>query len=75
MTKNKKIMVCVLIAFIFGVPFKWLLYKGEETLSIFQVFDLGIRNINFDLSLLTLNTIIIYMVWSAISNSKNKKTA
>ena len=67
------ILVSVITAFVIGVPFKWIQYKGEETVSIFQVFDLGIRNMFFDFSLLALNTIIIFMVWSAILK-KNKKT-
>lgn len=74
MTKNKMILVSVIIAFVIGVPFKWIQYRGEETVSIFQVFDLGISNMFFDFSLLALNTIIIFMVWSAIINYKNKKT-
>lgn len=74
-TKNKKILVSLVIAFILGVPFNWIRYKGEETVSIFQVFDLGIRNMLFDVSLLAFNTFIIFIVWTGILKFKNKKLA
>ncbi|MFJ7826114.1 hypothetical protein [Psychrobacillus sp. NPDC096623] len=73
MTKNKKILVCLVIAFIFGVPFNWIRYKGQEMVSIFQVFDLGIHNMLFDVSILVFNTFIIFIVWSGILKFKNKK--
>lgn len=73
--KNKKILVSLVIAFIFGVPFNWIQYKGEEMISIFQIFDMGIQNLFFDVSLLAFNTVIIFMVCSIISKFKNKKRA
>lgn len=64
MTKNKRILVCLVIAFIFGVPFNWIHYKGDKMVSVFQIFDLGISNLSFDLSLLAINTLVIYLIWS-----------
>ncbi len=75
LTKNKKILVSLVIAFIFGVPFNWIRYKGEETISIFQVFDLGIYNMLFDVSLLVIDTFIIFIVWSFILKYQSKKKA
>ena len=75
LSKNKKILVSLVIAFIFGVPFNWIRYKGEETVSIFQVFDLGIHNMLFDVSLLVFDTFIIFIVWSFISKYQSKKKA
>lgn len=75
LTKNKKILVSLVIAFIFGVPFNWIRYKGEETVSIFQVFDLGIYNMLFDVSLLVIDTFIIFIVWSFILKYQSKKKA
>lgn len=54
------------IAFILGIPFKWVQYKGEEGVSIFRIMDLGIQNMFFDFSLLSLNALVFYFVLSRI---------
>lgn len=58
--------ISLVIAFILGFPFKWIQYKGSEDVSILQIIDLGINNLFFDLTLLSLNTLIIYLVLSKI---------
>jgi len=56
----------LVIAFISGIPFKWIQYKGSENVSILQILDLGINNLFFDFTLLALNTLIIYLVLSRL---------
>ena len=72
MTKNKKILFSLIIAFVLGVPFQWIQYKGEKMVSVFRVFELGPRNLFFDISLLALNTAIIFFLWSVISKPKKR---
>ncbi len=72
MTKNKKIIFSLMIAFILGIPFQWIQYKGEKMVSVFKVFELGPRNLFFDISLLTLNTVIIFFLWSVILKPKKR---
>lgn len=72
MTRKKIIFVSIAIAFIFGIPFKWIRYKGEETISFFELFDLGIKHLFFDGWLLAINTLIIFIVLSCILKVKNE---
>jgi len=58
--------ISLVIAFILGIPFKWIQYKGSENVSILQILDLGINNLFFDFTLLALNTLIIYLVLSRL---------
>ncbi|KMY28274.1 hypothetical protein ACZ11_23870 [Lysinibacillus xylanilyticus] len=58
--------ISLVIAFILGIPFKWIQYKGSENVSILQILDLGINNLFFDFTLLGLNTLIIYLVLSRL---------
>lgn len=58
------------IAFILGIPFKWVQYKGEEGVSIFRIMDLGIQNMFFDVSLLSLNALVLYFVLSRIQKHR-----
>lgn len=74
-TKNKRILVCLVIAFIFGFPFSWIQYKGEKMISIFQVFNLGKNNLFFDFSLLAINAFIIFIIWSGIIKFADIKLA
>ncbi|MDN4608552.1 hypothetical protein [Sporosarcina highlanderae] len=71
MTKNKKILFSLLIALLLGIPFKWIQYKGDSMVSVFQVLELGPRNMFFDISLLALNTFIIFFIWSVLLKPKN----
>ncbi|MFP3919314.1 hypothetical protein U5N28_16055 [Lysinibacillus telephonicus] len=72
MTRNKYILVSFVIAFIFGIPFKWIQYKGEETISFFQLFDLGVNHLFFDGWLLAANTLIIFIVLSCTLKLKSR---
>lgn len=72
MTKNKKILFSLIIAFVLGVPFQWIQYKGEKMVFIFKIFELGPSNLLFDFSLLALNTAIIFFLWSVISKPKKR---
>ena len=68
---RKKIAIFSLsIAFILGIPFKWVQYKGEEGVSIFRIVDLGIQNMFFDVSLLSLNALALYFVLSRIQKHR-----
>lgn len=58
--------ISLVIAFILGIPFRWIQYKGSEDVSILQILDLGINNLFFDFTLLSLNTLIIYLVLSRL---------
>ncbi|MFB7157997.1 hypothetical protein [Lysinibacillus sp. NPDC056232] len=62
MKRNYIAIISLVIAFILGIPFKWIQYKGSEDVSILQITDLGIDNLFFDFILLGLNTLIIYLV-------------
>lgn len=75
MTKNKRILVCLVIAFVFGFPFNWIQYKGDKMVSVFQIFDLGISNVFFDFSLLAINTLVVYLIWSGILKFADIKLA
>lgn len=70
---RKKIAILSLcIAFVLGIPFKWVQYKGEEGVSIFRIVDLGIHNMFFDFSLLSLNALALYFVLSKIQKTDKK---
>lgn len=74
MTKKKFFIISLMIAFFIGFPFKWLQYKGElEGVSIFKLIDLGMNNIFFDFSILTLNTLIIFGFWSLVQSKIVRK--
>ena len=66
MTKSKMIIISFIIALIFGFPFRWIQYKGEQVVSIFDVYNLGIKNMFFDFSLLFISTLIIFIIWTGI---------
>lgn len=72
MTKNIKILFSLVTAVILGIPFNWIQYKGQETVSIFQIFDLGIQNLFIDISLLAVDTLIVFFIWSAVLNLINR---
>ncbi|MGE7948148.1 hypothetical protein [Lysinibacillus sp. NPDC093688] len=59
-------IICLVIALILGIPFKWIHYKGSEDVSILQIKDFGINNLFFDFTLLGLSTLIIYLVLSRL---------
>ncbi|MEY9971836.1 hypothetical protein ABH966_002209 [Lysinibacillus sp. RC46] len=65
-------VISLVIAFILGIPFKWIQYKGSEDVSILQITDLGINNLFFDFTLLGLSTLIIYLVLSRILKMRVK---
>lgn len=48
----KIITISFIIALIFGLPFKWIQYKGDQMVSIFEAYNLGMTNVFFDFSLL-----------------------
>lgn len=74
MTRKQKILISACLAFLMGIPFNWIQYKGEEMVSIFQVKELGFQYMFFDLSTLMINAFLIYGLWSVITRmlSKNK---
>lgn len=72
MTKRKRILVSLLIAFVLGIPFQWIQYNGNEMVSVFKILELGPSNLFFDFSLLALNAAIIYFIWFFISKPKYK---
>ncbi|MGE7689623.1 hypothetical protein ACQKMI_10445 [Lysinibacillus sp. NPDC097214] len=64
---KKKIAIFSLsIAFVLGIPFQWVQYKGKVGVSIFRLMDLSIHNLFFDFTILSLNTLVIYFVLSRI---------
>lgn len=69
--KKKIAIFSLIIAFVLGIPFQWVQYRGEEGVSIFRIMDLGIHNLFFDLTILSLNTLIIYFVLSRIQEYRN----
>lgn len=71
MTKNTRILASFIIAFILGLPLKWIQYKGEG-ISFLKVFEIGIQGILFNVLYLILDTIIIYVIWSSILKYKNR---
>ena len=71
MTKKKMITISFIIALIFGFPFKWIQYKGEQIVSIFDVYNLGMKNMFFDFSLLFISTVIIFLIWNLILKNNN----
>lgn len=64
MTRNNRISFSLVIAFFLGIPFKWIIFKGNEAVSVFQIFELGMLNMYFDVVILAINTFIIYFVLS-----------
>lgn len=73
MTRKQKILISGCLAFLIGIPFNWIQYKGGEMVSIFQVKELGFQYMFFDLSSLMINALLIYGLWSVISSVLNKK--
>lgn len=69
-TKNKRLFFCFGIALFFGFPFPWLQYKGEGNRSFGRISDLGFHNLFFDFSILLVNTLIIFFVWTRIFSLK-----
>lgn len=64
--KKKIAIFSFSIAFVLGIPFQWIQYKGKEGVSTFHLIDLGIHNLFFDFTILSLNTLVIYFVLSRI---------
>lgn len=52
MIKMKIITISFIIALIFGLQFKWIQYKGNQMVSIFEAYNLEMTNVFFDFSLL-----------------------
>lgn len=71
MTKKKMIIISFIIALIFDFPFKWIQYKGEQMVSLFDVYHLGMKNMFFDFSLLFISTFIIFLIWNWILKNNN----
>ncbi|MBK3493958.1 hypothetical protein JFL43_03610 [Viridibacillus sp. YIM B01967] len=79
MSRNIKIAISFGIAFVLGLPFKWIFYKSEVAgINIFKIFDYGISNLFFAFSTLAVNTLIIFgiirlieKVWNSISVKPN----
>ena len=67
------VSISLIIALIFGFPFRWIHYKGEQMVSIFEVYNLGIKYTSFDITLLFINTFIIYKICHMILQPKIKK--
>lgn len=65
------ITISFIIALIFGFQFKWIQYKGEQMVSIFDVYNLGMKNMFFDFSLLFISTFIIFLIWNWILKNNN----
>ncbi|MGE7623415.1 hypothetical protein ACQKMD_10240 [Viridibacillus sp. NPDC096237] len=64
MGRNRKIWISFGVALILGIPFKWIIYKGEIDMSVFQIFNYGFNNLFFDLSTLAINTLILFGILS-----------
>lgn len=72
MTKSKRVIISFIIALIFGFPFKWIQSKGEQMVSIVDVYNLGMKNMFFDFALLCISTFIIFIIWTGITKFYTK---
>jgi hypothetical protein len=73
MTRNKMLIISLIIALIFDFPFRWIRYKGDQMVSIFDVYNLGVKYMSFDLSTLFVSTLIIFIFWNGIRNFNTNK--
>ena len=71
MSKKYIIVLSFIIAFA-GFPFKWIQYKGTQSISIFQIPEVNTLNLFYDLSTLSINFFIFYFIFIKIGIYMNK---
>ncbi|MFJ7371688.1 hypothetical protein ACIQVU_20025 [Lysinibacillus sp. NPDC098008] len=70
--RKKSAIASIVITFLFGVPFKWIKYKGVEGITVFQVKDFGALNLLYDFMTLSINFFIVYFIFSKIEDYMEK---
>ena len=55
-----------------GFPFKWIQYKGTQSISIVQIPDVKTLNLFYDLTTLSINFFIFYFIFNKIGTYMNK---
>ena len=71
MRKKYIIVLSFIIAFA-GFPFKWIQYKGTQSISIFQIPEVNTLNLFYDLTTLSINFFIFYFIFIKIGTYMNK---
>ena len=70
MRKKYIIVLSFIIAFA-GFPFKWIQYKGTQSISIFQIPEVNTLNLFYDLTTLSINFFIFYFIFTKIGTYMN----
>ena len=47
-------------------PFKWIQYKGTQSISILQIPEYNTLNLGYDLTILSINFFIFYFIFNKI---------
>ncbi len=78
---SKKILgASFLAAFVFGIPFNWLFYKGDQGVgTLFGLLTVHPMDVFYDFSVLFVNTLILYFfiwcLWKKIKPIDKERSA